>query len=104
MKEQFYHHCFVLKDVQEGDLVPIGGSMMGSTQLPMSVNADFQNFFKPFEERANSFLSQISGDDHRQFFEETFPNLPHQVATVLHAFTGIAEEKRKNRPRILLCV
>ncbi|MBK9585526.1 MAG: hypothetical protein KA099_02820 [Alphaproteobacteria bacterium] len=97
MKEQFYHHCFALDQVENGDKVPVGGGFIGSKDMPYSVEADFETFFDRVSGPADTYLQTLRKDESRNFFAQTYAGVPYDFATVAQAFSGVIEGKRKNQ-------
>jgi hypothetical protein len=96
-REDFYHHCFALDDIREGDLIPVGGGMIGSAAAPWSVKADFQAIYPAFAETAERNAEQFKTPAWQDWFKTTLPDIDPALATTLQTFTTAFETRRQQQ-------
>lgn len=93
--EKLYHHCFMGDDLREGDLYPVGGSIIGSPESPWKVRVDFETFYPEFNDVAQHHVNALKEDAWQGWFKKQCTDVDPKLLTLLQGFTSAFEAKRK---------
>lgn len=89
------HHfgqSFEIHKIEDGDLVPVGGSSMFSKELDMKVIADFSNFENFFEE-AHKLVTERDLIDLKQKLSSKEMDIDENLFSVIYACSQVLGEK-----------
>lgn len=94
---QFFGHCFEILRCDDGDLIPVGGKSVFSTEANIMVRGDFKNFeqfFKEVHELASKYdLSKL-----KEWLISQGIEFDEKLFSVLFAFTRKIAEKYPDNP------
>lgn len=93
--EKLYHHCFLADDLQEGDLVPVGGGVIGSEEMPYKVKLDFEDIYPQFARIADKYIETFEGKEWQDWLKQTAPDYDPKLLALLQSFTVGFNEKLK---------
>ena len=93
--EQLYHHSFLADDVRDGDLFPVGGGMIGSSEMPWKTRIDYDTFYSKFEAAAQQQGVQFQSPAWQEWFAQACPDIDPALASALQTFTSTFEPRRK---------
>jgi hypothetical protein len=90
-----FHHCFEIEQIYEGDLVPVGGGMIGSKAMPWKVRVNFDQFYPKFAALVEKNQPQFKNVAWQKWLKNASPTVDVGLLTTLQTFTAAFEPKRK---------
>ncbi|MFZ2522357.1 MAG: hypothetical protein WAX44_00110 [Minisyncoccia bacterium] len=95
--KQLFGHCFEISKFEEGDLIPVGGESIFSSEVNIRVTGDFDNF-KQFLSETHELASKYDLPKLKEWLNSNGIEIDEKLFAILFAFTKKFEEKYPDNP------
>lgn len=105
--KRYFGHCFEISEIEENDLLPVGGNSTLNSEFNVMVRVDF-NSFEEFFNKTSESIKTLSLNDLEKWLDSNNINVDVQMFAHLFAFTRalekhypIEKDNRKENRRLL---